>query len=67
MYNIKVKTACKIKIEDLFTGEKETIELIPNQIVKGRIDSLSGDRLFIVLEDGRGGEIGKNLVEKIID
>lgn len=65
MYSkIRIKTACKIPMENLFSSEKKTIEFFAGQMVEGRIDRVS-NKTTLMLEDGWGGEINQDFVEII--
>jgi hypothetical protein len=63
MYSkIKVKSAHKIFAKDVFTNEKETIQLNAGEILVGRIDQINGNS-WLTLEDGRGAVVDKGLFE----
>ena len=60
----KVNTSHKVKLEDVFTGEKYTVEFLRGQIVEGRIDII-GSKIMITLPDGTGGIVNRDFFEQI--
>jgi hypothetical protein len=62
--NYKVVSPCKLVLEDVFTGQKETVEFIYGQIVEGRVD-LVGSKTMLTLSSGLGGIISSEAFAEI--
>ena len=58
-----VKLPCKILMENIFTGEKESKEFIVNEEIEGRVDTI-GSKLMLTLSDGFGGIINPDLFQE---
>lgn len=60
----KVLNPCKVIFDDVFTGEKETIEFLRDQVIEGRIDEI-GSKVILTLSSGLGGMVNADFFELI--
>ena len=64
--NYKVKVPFKAKFDDVFTGQKETVEFLKDQTIEGRLDIVNF-KTILTLSSGLGGMVNGEFFEEVTE